>query len=334
MKNIIVIVLSLIVILIASAMPAQKKHVIRLATVAPRGTPVEIVNELNEVIKERSNGRLEFRIYAGSRGDESQIIRSLDPRRGTLDAAGLTGFGLGRIVPMVRILEIPYLFKNYEEVDYVVEKLYPMFQAEFEKAGYVLLGWAEIGFVYIFSKEIIASRQDLKKSKIWLWLGDPLAEEMFKALGVKPIPLSLTQAVSSLQVGLINAVYAHPEGALLLRWYENTNYMNNLPIAYGIGGVVITQKKFNSLDSDLQDLLLEESKKKLKGLIARSRSNTDTWISRLQDEGIEMIPEPVGEELEVFMQAGKNVQKSLTGKLYSSELLNSVLGYLNEIRKR
>lgn len=334
MNKILNLIIVIALIFAGSDVAAQKNYTIRLATVAPRGTPVEIAKELSEELKELSGGRLKLTIYAGSRGDDSAIVKKLDPRRGNVDAAMLTGFGLGQIVSTVRILEVPYLFNSYEEVDYVVEKLHDTFSREFEKEGYVLLGWAEVGFVYIFSKEKISTQPDLKSSKIWQWLEDPLAEEMFKALDVQPIPLSVTQAVSSLQTGLINAVYAHLEGALLLNWFESANYMNELPITYGTGALVITKKKYDELDADLQEILKSTSKRKLRELIVRSRKNEDKWRQLLKSEGIEFIPKPVGSDLKVFLDAGKTVQKNLTGKLYTQDILNSVLGYLREFRNK
>jgi len=332
MNKLLNLMLILSVIFSGSNVTAQKNHTIKLATVAPRGTPVDIAKELNNEIKELSGGRLKFTIYAGSRGGDNVIVRRL--RIGDVDAAMLTGFGLGKIAPTIRILEVPYLFKSYEEIDYVAEKLYDIFYEEFENKGFVLLGLAEVGFVYVFSKDKISTQSDLKSSKVWRWIGDPLAEEMFKALDVQPIPLSVTQAVGSLQTGLINAVYAHLEGALLLNWFENTNYMNELPITYGTGALVITKKKYDELDAELQEILVSTSKRKLREFIVRSRENEERSKQILKSEGIEFVPKPVGVELEVFLDAGKIVQKNLTGKLYSQDVLNLVLGYLSEFRNK
>lgn len=334
MKRVSKIILIFAVLFAGSNVSAQKSHSIRLATVAPRGTPVDIANELNKELMELSGGRLKLTIYAGSRGDDSAIVKKLDPRRGNVDAGMLTGFGLGQIAPSVRILEVPYLFNSYEEVDYVVEKLHETFSKEFENNGFVLLGWAEVGFVYVFSKEKISTQRDLKRSKVWQWLEDDLAEEMFKALDVQPIPLTVTGAVGSLQTGLINAVYAHLEGALLLNWFENTNFMNELPITYGTGALVITKKKFDELDPDLQEILTSTSKRKLRELIERSRKDENKWRQILKSEGIEFVPEPAGSDLDVFRNAGKTVQKNLIGKMYSQEILDRVLGYLSEFRNK
>ncbi len=75
------------------------------------------------------------------------------------------------------------MFENYEEVDFINQKFYDRFAKRFEEKGYILLGWAEVGFVYIFANTPLHNLEDLKKVKMWMWEGDPVAEATFKALG-------------------------------------------------------------------------------------------------------------------------------------------------------
>jgi len=317
-----------------SPVSAQKNHEIKFATIAPGGTPVVIINKLNEELIQKSGGRLKLKIYAGSQGDEGDIVKKMNPRIARLHASGLTGRGLGEILPMIRVLELPFLFKDYGEVDYVLNNLYDRFAREFETRGFVLLGWAEVGFVYIFSKDKIATQRDLKRAKIWAWSGDPLASEMFKALDVSPIPLALPNALTSLQTGLINAVYAHPAGMIMLSWYEKTGYMNLLPVTYATGAVLITKKKFTECEPDLQKTLRDVSRKWLRELMTQTRKDNEDAIEILRKRGIELVPAPTGESLQVFVDAGKRVREKLSGDLYPPELLNRVLALLKEYRSQ
>ena len=328
------VLLSLVLVFISSLVFAQKNHVIEFATIAPGGTPVKIINELNEEIRKLSDDRIRFRIHAGTQGDEGEIIQKME-RFGRIHAAGLTGRGLGEILPAIRVLELPFLFNNYDEVDYIRDKLYDYFALEFEKKGYVLLGWAEVGFVYMVSKDRISTRQELKKAKMWTWSDDPLAEEMFDALDVDPVSLALTDALPALQYGMINAVYAHPYGIIMLQWGDRTNYMNMLPITYANGAVLIKKKKFDELEPDLQEILLKSSKKWFDELVKQTRIDNDEAMKILKEEkGIEFVPKPDGNNLQAFLDAGISVRNNLVGKLYSQKLLDQVLDYLEEFRKK
>lgn len=317
----------------APALYAQKVHEIRFASIAPPNTtPDRIIKSLSEELRMLSDGRLRIKNYANSQGDESDIIRKLNPRLARLHVAGMTGRGLGEILPMIRVLELPFLFRDYDEVDYVTEKLYDRFAEELEQRGFILLGWAEVGFVYMFSKDKVVTQEDLQKVKMWTWSGDPLARELFDALNVTPVPLALPDALTSLQTGLINAVYAHPYGALALSWHERTNYMSLLPVTYATGAVLVTKSKFDELEPGLQELLMMTSAKWFSELVKQTRKDNEDSLNLLQSNSIEFIPKPEGADLEVFIDAGQRVRDKLSGNLYPIELLEEVLVLLEEFR--
>ncbi len=320
-------------VLLVSSANAQKTHEIKFASIAPSNTtPDRIIKSLSKELKQLSSGRLTIKNYANTQGDESDIIRKMNPRVARLHAAGLTGRGLGDIVPLIRVLELPFLFDNYNEIDYVNEKLYDRFAGEFEKKGFILLGWAEVGFVYMFSKDRVITSNDLKKVKMWTWTGDPLAQNLFQSLNVTPIPLALPDALTSLQTGLINAVYVHPYGALALSWHERTNYMSLLPVTYGAGAVLITINKFDELEQDLQELLLTSSRKWFGELVKHTRKDNEEALAYLEKNAIEFVQKPQGENLQVFLDAGQKVRENLSGELYPQELLNEVLILIEEAR--
>ena len=132
----------------------------------------------------------------------------------------------------------------------------PEIRAGFRKNDYELLGWMEIGFIRFFSRTPINSMDELKKRRIWLWQGDPLGAAFFTASNIAPVPLPITEVFTSLSTGLIDTVIAPPLGAIALQWFTKTPYMTEVPMADGIGGLVVSGKFFNRLPKDLQELLL------------------------------------------------------------------------------
>jgi TRAP-type C4-dicarboxylate transport system substrate-binding protein len=180
--------------------------VIKFATLAPDGsTWMKAMKLFTDEASAKTAGRVKFKIYAGGvSGDEKDVVRKI--RLGQLQAGGFTGVGIGEIAPEARLLDTPFLFKNSKEIDYVYKTMDGDFRKIFESRGYVLLGWAEVGIVNVFSNSPITKPEDMRNVKIWLWEGDPIAEAMFAALKVRPIPLSVTDVMTSLQTGMINSV--------------------------------------------------------------------------------------------------------------------------------
>ncbi len=310
-----------------------KKTRIKFATVAPEGsTWINMMKEYDRVVQERTGGEIKFKIYAGARrGDEKDVIRKIS--LGQLHAGGFSGFGLGMVNPEARVMDLPFLFRSYEEVDYVLEKIYADLESSFEKSGYVLLGWAEVGFIYIFSTKPIREIEDIKKSKMWVWEGDKLVEVTFKEFGVSPIPLPLQEVFPSLQTGLIDSYYNSPLAAIQLQWSTKTKYMTQVPLADASGALLISKKVFDKLSPEHQVILKSEGQRHMRKLVEITRGDNVEAIKALQKRGIEVV-EFAEKDRKGFEGKGVIVREKLAGELFSKEILDKVLGALKEYRKK
>ena len=93
------------------------------------------MRKLSNKIKKATDGNVIFRFYPGGvSGDEKDVIRKM--RIGQLHGAGFTGVGLGQILPGVRVLDLPFLFNNDREVEYVYSKMNSYFTDSYEEKGY------------------------------------------------------------------------------------------------------------------------------------------------------------------------------------------------------
>jgi TRAP-type C4-dicarboxylate transport system substrate-binding protein len=309
-----------------------QQYTIKFATLAPDGsTWLKVMEELNESVKQLTDGNVKFKIYPGGiQGDEKDVLRKI--RLGQLHSAGFTGVGMGEILSEARILDSPMLFRNNEEVDYVSALLYQEFSKKFEESGYVLLGWTEVGFVYVFGNKPILNLPELKGTKMWMWEGDPIAEATFNALGVSPIPLSITDVLTSLQTNLIEAVYSSPLACVTLQWYSRVKYMMDFPLADAAGAVLVSKKMFDKMPESYQTVLREQGKEKMRKLVELSRQDNEESIELMKKNGIEIVTVP-SENLEKFYIAGDKARRNLVGKLYSQELLERVEKLLAQFRE-
>ncbi len=323
------LVLSL-AMLFLSARPAQAED-IKLAILAPEGsTWFKVMSAWDKELREKSSGRLGLKIYAGGvMGDEKDVVRKM--RIGQINAAGLTGLGLGRINPEVRVMELPMLVSSYDEADAVANRIWPKIEPGFEKNGFVVLGPAETGFVNIFSNKPITSRADMKGMKMWAWEGDPLVETMYGVFNIVPIPLPVTDVMTSLQTKLIDAVYAPPLGAIALQWFTHTKYLTDMKLADSTGGIVITKKALDALQPADRELLKSTAKKYAKMLIDQTRADNEKSYATLAKAGLTTV-KVSPEEQELIRTTSKDVWTKLVGKLYSKELLDEAVAAAAEKR--
>ncbi len=309
-----------------------KKQKIKFATLAPEGTSwMKAMRSFDKAVSKESNNEVSFKFYPGGvSGDEKDVIRKM--RIGQIHAAGFTGVGLGEILPEVRILDLPFLFESDAQILHVYDKMNDYFVGKFEEKGYVLLGWVPVGWIYFFSKNNIQTVADLKKSKPWMWEGDPLVEKTYSALGVRPVPLSITDVLLSLQTGMIDTVYASSQGALALQWFTKIKTMSQFRMGYATGGVLITKKKFNKLSAEQQAMLKRLGKHHLNQLGEKIRKENESSVKVMMDNGIQLAAMPSIAQAEEFRQAGANAREKLTGSLFPKKLLDQVLGYMKEVQ--
>jgi len=307
------------------------QHEIKISVLAPEdSTWGKVIEEMNQDMQEKSGGKLALKIYAGGiSGDEKDVLRKM--RIGQVHAAAFTGVGLGQIVPSVRILELPMLFRSYDEVDFVKGKLQPGFQKQFSAKGFELLGWSEAGFVNIFSNKPIKNKADMSGVKFWAWEGDPLVKEMYKALGITPIPLSLPDVLTSLQTKLIDGVYGPPLGIIALQWFTKVKNMTNINLANSTGAIIITKKAMNKLPPDLQKILRDSVKKYSQVLVQKIRIENAQAVEQLRKAGIQII-EVDPKAIEEILTVSESVYPKLVGKLYSPALLSQVKSLLAKKR--
>jgi TRAP-type transport system periplasmic protein len=311
---------------------AEKKNVIKFATLVPEGSSwMKSLRQFSGEIKKATDGNVVFKFYPGGiSGDEKDVIRKI--RIGQLHGAGFTGVGLGTILPEIRVLDLPFLFKSDQEVEHVYKAMNDYFFERFDKKGYVLLGWVPVGWIHYLSQEPIKTVADLRASKPWLWKGDPLVEQAYEVMDVQPIPLSITDVLLSLQTGMVDTVYSSTQGALVLQWFTKVKYVTRLRMSYATGGVLISKEKFKKLSPAYQEALKKIGSERFAELAAVIREDNLKAQKVLESNGIKWTFKPEPEALKQFQQAGVAARKNLVGKLFSPNLLKEVLRYLEEVR--
>ena len=304
---------------------------IKIATLAPEGSSwLQPFIDLDAAVRKKTNNQVGFKIYPGGvLGDEKDMRRKMHV--GQIQGAVLTSAGLSGIFQEMDVFQIPFLFENYDEVDYVVKKMDASFRKGFEDKGYILLGWSEGGFIRLLSTSPISSLDDLRKAKVWTWEEAPMAKAIFDAAGVSAIPLSLPDVLVGLQTGLVDVVYAPPSGAISLQWFTRTKYITDVPLMYLIGGVVVKKNTFKKLSAAEQQTLLELCPQYMAEykLIIR-KENLDA-ITVMQKHGVKLI-KPTQDQIGEFKKIAARAMESQTGKSFSKKIRDEVIRHIEAFR--
>lgn len=302
---------------------AEAGEVMKLATVAPeQSTWMQVMRDCERELREATGGAVELRLYPGGvSGDEKDVLRKI--RFGQLAAGGFTGFGLGEVVPWVRVLELPFLVETPDEAAAALEAVRDTLEAEFARKGFEVLGWSSVGMVHIFSKDPIIDLDTFRRARMWLWEGDRLALALFKEAGVSPIQVALPDVITSLETGLLDAVYTSPLAALALQWFTRVRYMTDLPVAHSVGAVIVS--------SSFMERLREPTRQAVRDVFASHMARLDTLARRDQRESLQALKEAGIESAlvppaarESFRGLGRNISDDLADDLFPRWLLEEV----------
>jgi TRAP-type C4-dicarboxylate transport system substrate-binding protein len=329
-----ILAVSLLVLLIfvQSATCAEKSLVIKLATLAPEGSSwMKTFNVLNTEVMKRTENKVQFKIYPGGvLGDEMDMLRKL--KIGQLQGVALTSAGLSTLYKEMDVLQVPFLFQTYEEVDTVLKKMDSFFRKGLEDNGYVLLGWSEAGFVYLMSTVPIASVADLKRAKVWIWEESPMAKAIFDEAGVKAIPLTVPDVLVGLQTRLVDVVYTPPTGAISFQWFTKIKYLTDVPLVYLAGGVVVKKDIFKQIPQTSQSFILENFQKHLDQLKIITRNENRDAVKVMVRNGLKIIT-PSKDQIDEYKSLSNKAMAHIGGYTFSKKVLDEVTSFLESYRK-
>ena len=215
----------LVAVLVLLAQAPAIGQTIKLATLAPAGSPWhKVLMDMGNEWDKGTSSRVKLRIYPGGiAGDDPDMVRKL--RINQLHAGALTVTGLAEIDPSINLFVIPMFFDSFEEYSYVLKKMTPFLKEKMEKRGFILLLWVHGGWVHLFSKEPVHSIGDLRSLKLFTRDGDKNMVQMWKMNGFRPVALAATDILTGLQTGMIDALPTTPLAALSMQWFSKTPYM-------------------------------------------------------------------------------------------------------------
>ena len=305
---------------------------VTLGTLAPEGTSYHrMLLELREKWRAVPGGGVNLRIYAGGKmGGESKMVSQM--RLGALDAALLTVAGLSEIEPAVSGLQnIPMMFHTLDELDYVSEKLRPMLSKRMEKAGFVPLFWGDTGWVRFFSKQPMLTPDDLKKTKMFTWAGNPEFTAMLKSGGLQPVPQETADIVPMLDTGLITSVSLPPFVALAGQVYSRAPHMLDLNWAPLTGALVVRKAVWDKIPAEAKEALLKASNEAGRSNKTQGRAESDKAVAAMKEKGLTV--HKVTPELEIeWRKAAESFYPQIRSKLVPEDIFTEVERLLKEHR--
>lgn len=305
---------------------------LRIGTLAPKNSLYhrQLV-ELGETWRAAQGGSAKYLVYPdGSQGGEAEMARRM--RIGQLQGALLSVVGLREIEPSIAALQtLPLLFKNWEEVDYVREKMRPAMEKKFLDKGFVVLGWGDAGWVRFFSKEAAFRPDDYKRMKFFAWGAEAEQQSIMKSLGYTPVPLETSDILPSIQTGMISVVPSTPYFALASQIYTTAPHMLEINWAPIVGALVVTKKAWDDMAPATQNALRGAGDKAGAQMRAKARQEVDEAVDAMKKRGL-TVNKPTAAQLREWDELAEKLYPRIRGTLVPAETFDEVFRHLKAYR--
>ncbi|MFN9966616.1 MAG: TRAP transporter substrate-binding protein DctP [Lysobacteraceae bacterium] len=295
-------------LMLALALPAAAQvQTLRMATLAPEGSPwMRELRVAAEQVKTQTQGRVEIKYFPGGvMGNDQAVLRRIR-QGGQLQGGVLTSSELSLVYPDAPLYTLPFLFKDWAEVDRVRPQIDPLLAAGFKERGFHMLGASGIGFAYRLGTGRVAGVADVPRATLWVPQHDRIAELTFRTGGASPIALPIGDVFTSLQTGMVDVVANTPAGAVALQWHGKLRSLYDLPLAYVVGYVVVDQRawqKIASADQAAIDAVFKAATARVDQTIRR---DDVAALEAMKRQGLEVVP-PTAADAAYFRDVGAKV---------------------------
>lgn len=310
---------------------------IKFGTLAPEGSGwINTWNKIVQRIEKESPHPLKVLTYSGGvMGDEPDLVRKL--KFDQLQIVGITVSGISQLVPEILVLGLPFMFRDYDEIDYVVKELMPTFQAIAEKKGLWLIAMLDQGMIELYSAAKVARPQELASQKTWTWNGNPLNILMDQAIGLSGTPVAVPELLPALQTGLVNAIFVSPAALVSFQWHTQIKYRVPTEVRYEPAAIIASARLTNKVPADKRDALIQVIDKAasdiMPGFLQELRRDEADMRKLLAESGVQTVRWSDADIAELKQKTQRVWAMAVEQGLFPQSLLDQVVASLAKYRQ-
>lgn len=224
----------------------------------------------------------------GALGGEREMIEAV--QLGTLDITNVSTGPVGNFVPEVKIVDIPFLFRDYDHARrYLDGPDGQALLAKFPSKGLVALTWSENGFRHMTnSKRPISTPEDANGLKMRT-MENKVHMDGYRAFGIRPTPMAFPEVFGALQQGIVDGQENPIPIIMASKFSQVQKYLSLTGHVYS-PALYLTSPRFMNKLSDADKKVFYEAAKKA-NIAQRNKVNEDeaNGIAQLEAEGMVVV---------------------------------------------
>ncbi len=246
-------------------------------------------NVFCEEMEKGTQGRYKCQQFPNSAlGGEREMIEAV--QLGTLDLVNTSTGPVGNFVPEVKIVDIPFLFRDYDHARKVLDG--PVGQdilTKFPAKGLVALSWTENGFRHMTnSKRAIVKPADAAGLKMRT-MENKVHMEGYRTFGIQPTPMAFPEVFGALQQGTVDGQENPIPVILASKFSQVQKHLSLTGHVYSPALIITSPRLMNKLSDADKKAFYEAAKKAT--VAQRKKVNEDeaNGIAQLEKEGMSVV---------------------------------------------
>jgi TRAP-type transport system periplasmic protein len=240
-------------------------------------------------VEKRTNGRFKIQgFHSSALGGEREMVEAT--QLGTLDLVITSTGPVGNFVPETLILDIPFLFRDYDHARKTLDgKIGQDLLGKFPAKGMVGLAWAENGFRHLTnSKRAVNLPEDAKGMKVRT-MENRVHMDAFKSIGLLPTPMAFPELFTALQQGTVDGQENPIPVILASKFSQVQKHLTLTGHVYSPALIIMSKSVYDKLSPADQAAFVESAK--IAAVANRKKVNDDeaTGVATLRAAGMQVV---------------------------------------------
>lgn len=280
-----VLILGAAALLTASA-AANAQQTLRLGHNISVTSPYHLAAEhFAGLVAERTDNRLNVQIFpAGALGNERDMIEGA--QIGTVDMIVTSSAAVGPFVPEMRVLDIPFLFRDLEHArDVLDSEIGDELLESMTERGLIGLAWGDIGFRHMTANQPLDTVDALGGVQLRSQ-DNPIHLAAYRALGFQPVVIGFNELYAALQTGVVDANEQPLSIHVASRFYEVQSDLTMTGHLMASALFVVSQDVWNGLSEEDQEIVREAARDSIPVMREATDSQDGDALDTLRDRGM------------------------------------------------
>ena len=241
-----------------------------------------------DAVEKGTNNRYKCQHFPSSAlGGEREQIEAV--QLGTQDLVNTSTGPVGNFVPEVKIVDIPFLFRDYDHARKVMDG--PIGQdilAKFPSKGIIALGWTENGFRHMTNnKRDIVKPSDAAGLKMRT-MENKVHMDGYRTFGILPTPMAFPELFGALQQGTVDGQENPIPVILASKFAQVQKHLSLTGHVYSPALMLLSPRTWEKLTAADRAVFLDAAKKARDAQRKKVNDDEANGIAQLEKDGMKV----------------------------------------------